>query len=181
MISFWENNTEHFIMSAWAHPCPAAFGGAGPVQPCSSPLVRQGFMTAMTVASGWPLRLPPALRVRYLRNCSSQHSRSCITISLPWIFVAALYSDQRDWKYDQSSLVPAGHMVGRLTFSTWGEVVVLHAVRVAWSVQCRFRREATRVASKSSVAGKVCGMHSRKQSRKCEGEGCSSGSSGDHK
>ena len=108
-------------------------------------------MVAMKVTSVLPLRLPPALRVRSLRNCSSQHSKSCMTISLPWILVAALYSDQRDWKYDQSSLVPAGNRGGRLTFSTWGVVAVLGVARVAWSVACRFRREAATIASTSYV------------------------------
>ena len=52
-----------------------------------------------------------------LRRSSSQHSSSWYIQSATARCVAALYSDHRCRKYDQSSRVPTADTVGRFTFS----------------------------------------------------------------
>ena len=87
-------------------------------------------MAFFTSSNVWLASEPPALRVRSLRSCSSQHSSSWMTSSFPLIFVASVQSFQRERKYDQSSLDPASDIVGRLTFSIFAACCVVLGVAV---------------------------------------------------
>lgn len=59
-----------------------------------------------------------AFRVKSFRKFSSQHSSSCMTFSLPSIFVASEYSCHRVVKYDHASLDSPAPMMRCFTFST---------------------------------------------------------------
>ena len=61
---------------------------------------------------------PLVFLVRSLHNCSSQHSSSCTTLSLPVTLVALMLSCQRVRKYNHSSMDPAADTVGHWTFLT---------------------------------------------------------------
>ena len=98
-------------------------------------------MAASMSASGLLVRLLPAARVRSFHSCSTQHSRSWKTWSVPDIFVAVLYLVQRVRKYCHSSLVPAEDIRGLLTLSTLGVGWGGFAWLLAWmsgNLQCRW-------------------------------------------
>ena len=101
-----------------------------------SSLTARFLMVASTSVSVLPVNMPPVVWVKSFRNCSSQHSNSCTTLSVPVSFVALAWSSQHDVKYYQSSLVPAGDMVGRFTFSTLAVAALAPDTlcSVAWAV-----------------------------------------------
>ena len=79
-----------------------------------------------------------------LCSCSSQHSRSCITLSLPVTFRFS----QCEVKYLHSSLVPPEDMLGCFTFPALAMRVFVAATCIVARV---LMRAAAKMASTSGV------------------------------
>ena len=106
-----------------------------------SPLTTRSLMAARNLPSVLSSNVPTALWVKSIRNCSLQHSNSCMILSAPANFVTLTQSSQWDVKYCQSSLVPAEDAFGHFTFS------ILAVVALASGLLCTVAPTVIRAAA----------------------------------